>query len=81
LSSLIVSGQITREVALKELEQPLYDDRELEEDKQFIAKKLSLDLKAFNDLLELPNRDYTGYPNQEKILGMFRAFKSKIIRK
>ncbi|MFY0640151.1 MAG: N-acetyl sugar amidotransferase [Bermanella sp.] len=81
LSSLIVSGQVTREAALRELEQPLYNDQELEEDKRFIAKKLGLELRDFNALLELPNKEYSDYPNQEKILKAFRLLKSRIVSK
>lgn len=81
LSSLIVSGQMTREAALKELEQPLYDEQELEEDKRFIAKKLGLDIRGFNALLNLPNKDYTEYPNQESRLEAFRRLKQAVVNR
>ncbi|MCP4325916.1 MAG: N-acetyl sugar amidotransferase [Alteromonadales bacterium] len=40
LSNLIASGQITREEALLEFEQPQYDQVSLEDDKTFFLKKL-----------------------------------------
>lgn len=40
LSSLVVSGQMSREQALKEASAPLYDSVELEEDIEYIRKKL-----------------------------------------
>lgn len=79
LSSLIVSNQITRESALKELAEPLYNPQELEEDKHFISKKLGVSLEEFESLLKLDNRDYTDYPNQEAILDFFRKIKRKLL--
>ncbi|TMP27002.1 N-acetyl sugar amidotransferase, partial [Pseudoalteromonas rubra] len=58
LSSLIVAGQISRDEALKELEKPLYDQQELNDDKVYIANKLNLSLEEFDSLLALENKDY-----------------------
>ena len=44
---MIVSGQITKNDALKELEESLYDERELEDDKLYFMKKLDLSVDAF----------------------------------
>lgn len=67
LSSLIVSGQLSREEAILELERPLYESSELEEDKEFIRKKLELTEAEFEDILKMPIRTHKDYPSNEKI--------------
>ncbi|TMP31451.1 N-acetyl sugar amidotransferase [Pseudoalteromonas rubra] len=78
LSSLIVAGQISRDEALKELEKPLYDQQELNDDKVYIANKLNLSLEEFDSLLALENKDYKDYPNEEKLHNFFRKVKRKV---
>lgn len=63
LSSLIVAGQLSRESALEELQKPLYENTELAEDKQLIAKKLGISVLTLEDLMQQPNKFYTDYPN------------------
>ena len=59
LSNLICSGQITREQALEELKQPLYDSKELLEDKEYVVKKLGFSMEEFNQLMnEKPKSHY-----------------------
>ena len=65
LSSLVVSGQMTRGDALKALEAPLYDEKLLAEDKIFIAKKLGLPLSEFEALIEQPAHHYSEFPNHQ----------------
>lgn len=66
LSSLIVSGQMIRENALKELEKPLYEDKELKEDKEYIAKKLGVSDEEFEQILQMPSHKYSDFPNMTK---------------
>lgn len=63
LSSLIVSGQMTRDEALQELEKPLYDLKELAEDKEYIAKKLGLTPAELEEILKMPTHTYADFPN------------------
>lgn len=66
LSSLILSGQITREQALEELKKPPYPNEELlQEDKAYIAQKLGLSLSEWENMLALPPRDHYEFPNSE----------------
>lgn len=52
LSSLIVSNQITRENALLNLNESLYNDFKLKEDINFFCKKLGITNLEFNEILE-----------------------------
>ena len=65
LSTLICSGQITREEALNELEKTLYEKDELERDKKYVLKKLGLSEKEFEDLMKLPIKKHQEYGTQE----------------
>lgn len=78
LSSLIVSGQISREEALKELDKPLYDPVELEEDKEFVAKKLDFTLEEFEEILKYPNKTFMDYPSEIKTYNFFKKLKNLI---
>lgn len=62
-SSQILSGELTREQALKELQKPLYDEVELREDKAYIAKKLGITVDKLDKLVEDKGHDYTEYTN------------------
>ncbi len=80
LSSMIVSGQITREVALSELDKPLYDKEELRDDKSFVARKLGITDGELDAYMELPNKSYLDYPNIEETLALFRKIKNYVVR-
>lgn len=66
LSSLIVSGQMTRAQAQLELEKPLYDPEELELDIDYFCKKLRITRAVFDELMRAPNRHYSEFPNWDK---------------
>ncbi len=65
LSSLVLSGQMSRSDALEALEAPLYDEKMLAEDKIFIAKKLGLSLAEFEELIEQPVHHFSEFPNHQ----------------
>ena len=64
-SSLILSGQISRDEALELLESSNYPEELRRQDHEFIAKKLGLDVAGLEALIALPPVDYTAYPNSE----------------
>ncbi|MCJ7633729.1 N-acetyl sugar amidotransferase [Candidatus Bathyarchaeota archaeon] len=66
LSSLIVSGQITREQALEELKNEIYPPKELEEDIDYVANKFGITRDEFNSIMNLPPKTYWDYPNYQK---------------
>jgi N-acetyl sugar amidotransferase len=67
LSSLIVSGQLTREAALAELARPICEPREAERDLRFVAKKLGLTADELRGLIALPPVPHTAYPTQRRV--------------
>jgi N-acetyl sugar amidotransferase len=80
LSSLIVSGQLTREEALIELEKPLYNSETIKNDKVYIAKKLGISPERLDGLIENTNHVYSDFPNRIKYLNLLR-FLSRIVNK
>lgn len=69
LSSLVVSGEISREEALEELKKPIYPENDLPEDKLFIVKKLGITDAEFEKLLHEEKRvlDIPSYENLKNI--------------
>lgn len=63
LSSMIASGQMTREEALQKLEEPLYDPEELENDLIYFCKKMQITRNEFDEFMAAPARHYTDFPN------------------
>jgi N-acetyl sugar amidotransferase len=65
LSSLICAGQISRDEALKELENPLIQEPELSQDREYVAAKLGLSLDRFQSIMEAPIKNFWNYPSYE----------------
>lgn len=57
LSCMVCAGEITREEALRELDQPLYTDHELREIKEYVVKKLQLSEEEFDNYMHIPPRN------------------------
>ncbi len=72
-SSMILSGQMTRDEALAELAEPLYDPRELERDKQYVAKKLGVSDDEFAEILAAPRHSYRDFPNMERQYALMKS--------
>lgn len=62
-SSLIVTGQMTREEALEALEKPMYVSEELkEQDLNFLANYFGLSRSEFDRIVDLPAKQHSDYP-------------------
>lgn len=80
LSSLIASGQMTREEAISQLQQPLYDPAELEIDINYFCKKLRIDRQEFASLLRLPPRSHRDFPNFDQRLILLKKLQRFVQR-
>ena len=81
LSSLILSGLISRDEAMKELSLPLYDDIELKNDKSFIANKLGITISELDQMISAPGRHYSEFRNWDRIYKASRSLKIFLERK
>lgn len=81
LSSLIISGQLTREEAMQELERPLYDSLQMEDELKFILEKLNFTREEFEVIMKQTPKSHFDYPhsrfnNFAAIARRFRKFLS-----
>lgn len=78
LSNLILTGQITRDEALRELQQPPYDEDQQQDDKAYVAKKLGFSDTEFDAILNEPPRDHrdfrTDARDRELYFALARAY-------
>lgn len=82
LSSLIVSGQMSRDEALVKLSEPLYDPEELEIDIAYFCKKLRITRAEFENLMRAPIHHYSDFPNWDgryRLLKRAQALVSKVL--
>ena len=66
-SSLILTGQMTREDALEKLTQPPWDEKTIAQDIEYIADKLEISVDELQGYMDAPNRSYKDYRSQESI--------------
>lgn len=88
LSTLICSGQLTRNQALEELQHPIYDADQLNIDIDFVLKKLGLSAIEFEQIMKIPPRPHTDfkiesnsyfekYPIFKPLKGLYNTIKPK----
>lgn len=77
-SSLILTGQMTRDEALAKIAKPAYDEETLAHDFEYIATKLGLTVAELRTLHGGPNKTYRDYANQMGLMELgtkvLRAF-------
>jgi hypothetical protein len=66
-SSLILTGQMTRDEALKHLQKPAYDPSTIGTDFQFVARKLRISTDELGHYFTMPKKFYWDYKNQETL--------------
>ena len=66
-SSLILTGQMTREEALEKLSKPPYNLSKIEQDFEFIANKLDITVETLKLYMTLPKKTYKDYKSQQAI--------------
>ncbi|RUO37303.1 LPS biosynthesis protein [Aliidiomarina shirensis] len=84
-SSLILTGQMTREEALEKLKKPVISDADAKHDFEYIATKLGISVEELQKYFDQPNKTYRDYKNQQtlfdfgakmlKFLGVERSIK------
>lgn len=68
LSTLICSGQTTREAALEEIKrEPYPNEKMMVDDMEYVVKKLGITSSEFESIMKEPPKTYKDYPNNAKI--------------
>jgi N-acetyl sugar amidotransferase len=66
-SSLILTGQMTREAALEKLKTPAIPDEDAKHDFEYIATKLGISVEELQMYFEQTNKTYEDYNNQQSL--------------
>jgi N-acetyl sugar amidotransferase len=80
LSSLIVSGQMTRELALEVMKEKVYSVDEVGNDMEYVAKKLGWSLSEFKNILDLPPKRHQDFPTNERLFSFALKVKNFLTR-
>ncbi|MDD4165062.1 MAG: N-acetyl sugar amidotransferase [Eubacteriales bacterium] len=76
LTNMILTGGMTRDEALKELETSPYSFDLIQEDKEYIAKRLGISTDEFETLINGENKTFEDYKNSFKII----QFGTRVLR-
>jgi N-acetyl sugar amidotransferase len=71
LSTLICSGQITREEALAELRKPLYEQRELKSDREYVIKKFGMKEEDFDYIMKQVPRLHSDFKSDRHLKELY----------
>jgi N-acetyl sugar amidotransferase len=69
-SSLIMTGQMTRQAALERIAQPEMDEHFLEQEFEYVAHKLDLSVAELRQIFNAPKRTYRDYRNKRWLIGL-----------
>ena len=68
LSSMIASGQLTRDAALKLLEEPLYDEDMMKEYIRIICNNMNISSDEFKEIIDSPTHMHSDYKTSDSFL-------------
>jgi N-acetyl sugar amidotransferase len=69
-SSLILTGQMTREEALERISKPEMDEQFLRQEFEYVANKLDLTVAQLQEIFEGPNKTFRDYKNKQRIISL-----------
>jgi hypothetical protein len=69
-SSLIMTGQMTREAALERISRPEMDEHFLQQEFEYVAHKLGLTVPELQAIFDAPNKTFHDYKNKRWLIGL-----------
>jgi len=66
-SSLILTGQMSREEALEKISKPAYDPSKIDDEFNYIATKLGISSDELRQYFDMPKKFYWDYKNQQNL--------------
>lgn len=69
-SSLIMTGQMTRDAALARIAQPEMDEHFLQQEFEYVANKLDISVAELQAIFEGKNKTYRDYKNKRWLIGL-----------
>ena len=73
LSCLVLNGEMTREEALEELQQPPCSIEQQQADEKYILEKLDIDPEEWHKILAAPPTPNSNYFSQQKLFDMVKT--------
>ena len=70
-SSLIITGQMTREDALNKLSKPPFDQKEIDKEFNFVCKKLNISEDELKQIMNETNKSFKNYKSSYYIIQFF----------
>ena len=70
LSSLILTNQLDRDVALKRISKPELDEQFMITEFEYVANKLDLSVNELQNIFKGKNETYKSYKNKRLLIGM-----------
>lgn len=68
-SSLVLTGQMTREAALERIKNPELSEQFLQQEFEYVAHKLDLTVPELQEIFEGENKTYRDYRNKRDLIG------------
>ncbi|MGB7739636.1 MAG: hypothetical protein WBM03_11030, partial [Steroidobacteraceae bacterium] len=81
LSDLINAGQLSRDEALLQLQQPPYPEDLQQEDLIYVTKKLGLTPAQFEDIMRAPRRSFRDFRNSYAVVQLMRRTVNRLRRR
>jgi N-acetyl sugar amidotransferase len=69
-SSLIMTGQMTRDQALDRISRPEMDEHFLKQEFEYVAHKLGLTVDELQQMFDSPKKTYRDYKNKRDLIGL-----------
>ena len=77
-SSLIMTGQMTRDEALARIAKPEMDEHFLKQEFEYVAHKLDLTVDELQALFDAPKRTFRDFRNKRNLIGMGASLMRKL---
>lgn len=74
-SSLILTGQMSRDEALERLSKPAYDPEIIQHEFNYIATKLGIRSEELRGYFDMPKKFYWDYRNQKNLFNLAKILK------
>jgi N-acetyl sugar amidotransferase len=78
LSSLIISGQMTRDKALDIVKEKPFNDKDILEDLEYVAKKLDWSVEEFRTIINAEPKSHKDLPNNDKLFSLGLRIRKKM---
>jgi hypothetical protein len=77
-SSLILTGQMTRDEAINLISKPAFDDETIMQDFEYIAKKLEISVQELHNLMAGENKTYRDYKSNMALISLGTILLTKL---